>query len=202
MPSVRAAPWLCSTSVHRWKNAGDTGMKRKNDAGRFQEPSDILSRVSERENIFRNRGTYCLDAFQVGYYSLGEHGAIYLPNTVNILQHHSYVNLECSSLCTARETSSWLRSSSLFWFYIMSFFFWGPSSAENFLGWLLGDSKTGLFLYLHCEMLLSSIDAAPSKCNSSINTLLYQKNSFRFLASISLQWKYFSSACALHRTGV
>lgn len=65
---------------------------------------------------------------------------------------------------------------SLFWFYIMSFFFCGPSSTENFLGWLLGDSKTSLFLYLHCEMLLSSIDAAPSKCSSSINTLLYQKN--------------------------
>lgn len=65
---------------------------------------------------------------------------------------------------------------SLFWFYIMSFFFWGPSSTENFLGWLLGDSKTGLFLYLHCEMLLSSTDAAPSKCSSSIDTLLHQKN--------------------------
>lgn len=101
-------------------------MKRKNDAGRFQEPSDILSRVSERENIFRNGGTYCLDAFQVGYYSLGEHEAIYLPNTVNILQHHSYVNLECSSLYTVRETSSWLRSSVSFLVLYYELLFLGP----------------------------------------------------------------------------
>lgn len=56
---------------------------------------------------------------------------------------------------------------SLFWFYIMSFFFWGPSSTENFLGWLLGDSKTGLFIstvrcfYLQQMLHLLSV-AVPS----------------------------------------
>lgn len=202
MPSVRASPG-CAAQVCTGGRTLETHEWRGKTMLVISRSPVTFCWESQRERIYLEMGvpialtlfkwdtTHLVNMGLYIYQILWTFCSITLMSIWNVLP---YIQL-------GKPLPGWGHQS-LFWFYIMSFFFCGPSSTESFLGWLLGNSKTGLFLYLHCEMLLSSIDAAPSKCSSSINTLLYQKNSFRFLASISLQWKYFSSACALHRTGV